>query len=179
MVQTATRLITSSDSDCFYANNTNNYFRANTIGRTTITYTHKDFKDVSFSIEVTSKLHPADYIVDNLGFVYINESKKITIPDEYIPLSDFTTIERADWIEDGDTIADFKVEREGNTLFLQALARENDRCYSITSIVRVDLSVPESPSPRNRQLRLRSTCRNRALTKSMAILMRSISGMML
>ncbi len=114
-------LITSSDSDCFYANNTNNYFRANTIGRTTITYTHKDFKDVSFSIEVTSKLHPADYIVDNLGFVYINESKKITIPDEYIPLSDFTTIERADWIEDGDTIADFKVEREGNTLFFTGI----------------------------------------------------------
>ena len=113
-------LISSTNPD-FYIDNDYNYAITSYPGTSTITFTNKDFKDVSFSIEVTAKFSPTAFIQENLGTVYINDSREITIPDEYIPLSDFTTIQRADWTWENHPNADFKVEHEGNTLFITGL----------------------------------------------------------
>jgi hypothetical protein len=104
-------IITSSNS-AFNVNNDYNYFFSNNPGSSTITYTHKHFKDVSFSIEVTAKLSPADYIRQNLGTVFIGVQKVITIPDDCYT-EDFT-VEKSDWGVGQE--GDYTLIQEGNKL---------------------------------------------------------------
>ena len=134
-------IITSSNPD-FYIYPTeynSNHFSAYITGTSTITYTHKDFKEVSFSIEVTSKMSPSIYIGRNLGSIYLNESKSITIPDDCISLDEYSEIVKANYTYEGFPDSDFEVKRDGNKLTFTGLGegqrglRFNHKVYGWTS----------------------------------------------
>lgn len=112
-------IITSSVTSGVHINSDLGWISFDTPCTSIVTYTHKENPDESFSIEMTAKLSPARYVSDNIGNVYIGESKTLTIPDGYMPLSDFTLSKRK---ESTYPDADFDFEVNGNEITITGIA---------------------------------------------------------
>lgn len=139
--------ITSSSvtENNLYVNNYDGYYHFLRPWTSTITYTNKEFPEISFSFEVTAKYGPAKYIDENLGTVYIGEPKTLTIPDDYVPLSDFT-VTSVPHSSTGDPDGSFDVEINGNELTITGISAgvarlEFDNKFSGCSVSNIHIAA--------------------------------------
>ena len=137
--------ITSSGFSGVYVNNFKGYYNFHGLGAATITYTNKESPEISFSIGVIAKYDPAKYIDENLGTVYIGEPKTLTIPDNYVPLSDFT-VTSVPHSSTGDPDGSFDVEVNGNELSITGISAgvarlEFDNKFSGCSVSNIHIAA--------------------------------------
>ena len=116
-------------------------------GTVILTFTHKDFPEISFPIEATARYTcPSRYIQSNLRTLYIGTSQTFIIPDDYLPLSDFDLS-----IYDSTNSPDAKFEYvvNGNEITITGL-RTGSAClqfdYKEVGVVQVLISVVAKPS---------------------------------
>ena len=120
------------------------WIRFTTPCTSTVTYTSKEFPDVSFSIEMTAQNSPADYVSRNIGTIYIGEPKTLTIPDGYMPLSDFTLSKSK---MSGYPDADFDFEVNGNEITLTGIIEGQEYLYIDNKFGTIIVKVTIAPKP--------------------------------
>lgn len=138
-------ITSSTAAQGVYVDNSDGYYYFWRPWTSTITYTNKEFPEISFSFEVTAKYGPAKYIDENLGTVYIGEPKTLTIPDDYVPLSDFT-VTSVPHSSTGDPDGSFDVEVNGNELTITGISAgvarlEFDNKFSGCSVSNIHIAA--------------------------------------
>ncbi len=110
----------------------------------TVTYTHKTFQNVKINIEVNAKPHPIFQISPVASSLELGVPVSVTMPDECVPLSEFTFSK-----DDNGAEGQFDIEINGNTLTITGTAVGEARIvahhrfgdFSIDALIKEDPAV--------------------------------------